>query len=260
MGAGLSGMMARMLRKMSQVVEVARTPEGRHALRHWRPFSLASYRIVSQLRRQCPEFRTVIDGGANVGQFARAAASLFPGAAVHSIEPLPDVAAELRRNLADVGRVVVHETCIGSHDGKVRFRRNAYSQSSSVLPMSAAQAEKMPGLKETEEIEVPMATLDRLLAGREIEPPALLKLDLQGYELEALKGAAGVLSKCSHVLAETVFEPMYEGEPVFTDLLLYLRGAGFGLVRPLAVLENRDGEIVQMDVLFRRQGFDAGCE
>lgn len=247
-----------MLDKFANIARVARTARGRAALRSWRPFSLASYALTSQLARERVQFRTVIDGGANVGQFARAAASTFPEAKVHSIEPLPEVARQLRNNLRDLPRVTIHETCIGSSDGTTRFHRNDYSQASSVLPMAEGHGEQFAGLREAEVLELPMKRLDTLFPSESIEGPALLKLDLQGYELEALRGATRLLTQCSHVLVETVFEELYRGEPLFTDLLLHLRDAGFQLVRPVAFLKDASDTIVQTDVLFRRRGIDGG--
>jgi len=81
----------------------------------------------------------------------------------------------------------------------------------------------------------------------------LLKLDLQGYELEALKGATKTLQQCSHVLLETVFDKEYEGEPLFEELWSYLREQGFRFERPLNFSKGGSGSIVQMDALFSKR-------
>src|SRR5262245_5126889 len=103
---------------------ILRHRRGRRAFARWRPFSIAAYQLVEALRREGLQFRTVIDAGANVGQFARAAAETFPDASVISIEALPASAETLRANLADHPRVEVIQTAVGSSDGRIQFFPN----------------------------------------------------------------------------------------------------------------------------------------
>ena len=70
--------------------------------------------------------------------------------------------------------------------------------------------------------------------------------------LKALQGAQNLLKKTDFVLAETVFQSMYEGEPLFSDLLGFLAGAGFRFQEPLAFLQVAGGRTYQMDALFCR--------
>ena len=100
---------------------------------------------------------------------------------------------------------------------------------------------------------MPIQRLDTLLAEVKLESPALLKLDLQGYELAALKGAQQLLQQFDYVIVEAVFEEFYIGEPHFEDIWEYLRAAGFSMLRPMAYLCDREGAISQTDVLFRRK-------
>lgn len=241
-----------MLDRILSIFEVLRMPGGWTALVNSRPRSIASFRIASQLRSEDASFRTVIDGGANLGQFARAVSYAFPEAVVISIEPLPEICEKLRGNLADLKRHKIIQAAIGAADGEIEFRRNSYSQSSSVLPIREVDGGTSRESREVEILKVPLARIDSLIDATSLATPALLKLDLQGYELEALKGATETLRQCSHVLIETVFEQMYENEPLFTDLQRFLESNGFRFARPLAFLRNRRGHIVQMDALFRR--------
>jgi FkbM family methyltransferase len=215
-----------------------------------RPFSIASLRLHLQIRQICPNLKTIIDAGANVGQFARAATLTFPAAKILSIEPLPAVAAKLRKNLADCDRHVVYEACVGERDGSVKFNENAYSQASSILEICKNSGKG--GESVTNRIEVTMVRLDTLLAAEKIERPCLLKLDLQGYELSALKGAVGLLAHIDYLLVETAFREMYSEEPIFRDIEGFLGGYGFKFLRPLAFLQLDSLEIIQMDALFLR--------
>src|SRR5690606_27391001 len=99
---------------------------------------------------------------------------------------------------------------------------------------------------------VPVARLDTVLAAEPVEQPVLLKLDLQGYELEALHGATDTLQHTDYVLLEAAFKPVYEGEPLFGELYDFMRAQGFHFLRPLDFLRDARGVIVQMDALFGR--------
>ena len=96
--------------------------------------------------------------------------------------------------------------------------------------------------------------LDTFAAGRVLAAPLLIKLDLQGFELEALKGGVELLQRTNYVLAETVFESMYQGEPLFHELLSFMSSVGFAFRMPLAALRDERDLIVQMDALFTREG------
>ncbi|MEO8166428.1 MAG: FkbM family methyltransferase [Betaproteobacteria bacterium] len=241
-----------MLTKLVQLTDALRSKGGLHALVTWKPRSLASFRIVSSLLAEEVTFRTVIDGGANVGQFARAAHWAFPTARFYCFEPQPDVCDKLRHNLSDLRSLKVFQSALGSTDGEVEFHVNSFNQSSSVLRMLDKEGGIMAGTRETESLRVPCATLDALLADEVVDAPALLKLDLQGFELEALKGAPRILQLCSHVLVETVFSQAYHDEPLFQAVADYLGIAGFSFRRPLAFARDRHGTICQMDALFER--------
>lgn len=238
-------MIARRLRQLVALAQVLAEPGAARALRTWTPFSTTSFRIVRALQRRGFRFATVIDGGANAGQFARAAAETWPDARVVSFEPLPDLAARFRSHLGARARLV--EAALGRHAGTLAFHRTPYSLASSAL---------VPKDGPSEQITVPVVRLDDALADEPLARPLLLKLDLQGFELEALRGAPGVLARADAVLLETAFVPGYEGEPLFREVLAFMEDAGFRFVAPIDTLEQ-EGQIAQMDALFVPTGAPA---
>lgn len=238
--------------QFSQLTRIIARPRGMKAFLTWQPFSITAFRMMQTLKKQGYTFGTIIDGGANIGQFARAATETFPEARVISIEPLPDVYEMLKKNLSDRPQVEAFQAALGREDGELEFHRNAYSLASSALPVHENQRETFPDAKPLDTIQVPEARLDTLLRGRTFEGPLLLKLDLQGFELHALQGGRELLKQTDYVLLEIAFKPMYEGEPLFDDVYGFMRNAGFRFERPVDVLQDKDGEIIQMDGLFSR--------
>lgn len=236
-------------RRANEAIGVMLCSGGTRAILRWKPFSVTSFGMLRALRDVGVEPRTIVDAGANIGQFARAASETYPDARIIAFEPLPDVAETMRANLRDRPMVEVRAAALGQHVGTVSFRRNEYTPASSVLRLRSDGAESFD-LHEGDAIDVPMVALDDELEGVDLAPPVLLKLDLQGYELEALRGATRTLSQTQHVLVEIGLRPLYENEPTFDDVYSFLVAAGFRFACPLSSLRDGKGRVSQMDALF----------
>lgn len=224
-----------------------------YAAATWPKFSLTSFAMVTALRRQNLMPATILDVGANVGQFAVACAKVYPEAQIYSFEPNPACIAQLRKHVAPLGNVTVHDVALGEQEGEVEFHVNSHSHSSSILPLASAHLDAFPEARESGLIKVKLATLDSLFENRALPGPVLLKLDVQGYELQVLQGARRLLERVDYVLLEASFKPMYEGEPVFMEIDAKMREYGFSFLRPVGFLRApTSGEFLQMDALFKR--------
>lgn len=225
------------------------------ALVSWPKFSVSSYFIVSGLLRQGAVPRTVVDVGANVGQFAVASTKLLQAARVHSFEPVPESASKLRRNVTRLGNVTVYPFALGEEEGSVSFHVNAHSHSSSPLPLAKIHRKAFPEAREERTIEVAVSTLDRVFEGVQLKRPVLIKLDVQGYEAQVLRGGEETLRRVDYVVMEVSFSPMYEGERTFMEMARMMEDYGFRFERPVGWLSAPGtGEILQMDALFVREG------
>ncbi|HYO26094.1 MAG TPA: FkbM family methyltransferase [Lacipirellulaceae bacterium] len=242
-----------MIGKLARLREALGYPGGRAAMTKARPRSLTSWVICNRLKSLGGTYHTIVDAGANAGQFARAAHLCFPEARILSFKPLPDVADRLAANLSDVAGHKIFRTALGAADGVTRFHRNSYDQSSSVLPMLHNQGGMLADKREVDELEVPLARLDSALAGEQLQGDCLLKLDLQGNELAALRGAEKCLGAFRSIILETVFEAEYVDEPLFEEIWEYLHAREFTFERPLNFSHGKSGRIVQMDALFTRR-------
>src|SRR6202000_2316404 len=102
--------------------------------------------------------------------------------------------------------------------------------SSSLLPFAQAQHDNFPLTEEARQETVSIARLSQCLAGSPIGPRALLKLDVQGFELTALQGCESLLERFKFVYLEASFIELYVGQALAAELVAYLLGFDFKLI------------------------------
>lgn len=98
-----------------------------------------------------------------------------------------------------------------------------------------------------------MVTLDGLLESTGFGSPDLIKLDVQGYELEVLKGATMALQSAAFVLLEVSTWQYNQGSPLIDEVLHWMRDAGFMAFDVVELSRRHDGQLVQVDILFARR-------
>lgn len=242
-----------MLYRINLIFRVLFHPFGgiRYLFSNYR--SLSSFTILSRLYTICPKISFIVDVGANKGQFARASALFFNQAKVYSFEPVPAVSKQLVRNTRDCETITIYNFGLGSEEGVIDFYQNEHLHASSALPVSAYQKESIPETANTTTIQVPIKRLDSVAAAwGKLPGPVLLKLDVQGYEKQVLEGSLGFLGQVDYLLFEASFISMYEGEPLFEEMHDYVQSLGFSLLGPIGLLQDGEGRISQMDMLYKR--------
>ena len=233
---------------MGKLAAILKSPYYRtRLLRHRVAAGVEHARILSGL-----DCRTVVDIGANRGQFALVARRCLPRARVLSFEPLPAAAAKFRAVFADDDRVTLHEAAIGPVRGNATLHISRRDDSSSLLPITATQVALFPGTAEVATATVRVAPLREFILVPDILPPALLKLDVQGFELEALRGCEEMLGQFAFVYAECSFVELYAGQAMAHEVIAWLRERGFRLRGVHNTEDDRGGRAIQADFLFAR--------
>lgn len=173
--------------------------------------------------------RMILDVGAHDGASTLAYLEAFAHAHVHAFEPQSDNAANARKALGVHPRCTFHQAAIGETSGTVDLRVNSHSGTHSLLPIGAVELWQSPQHQVGVE-SVPCFSLDDFAQQNAIETIDILGMDIQGYELAALRGAEGLLSrKAIKVLRlEVEFAPLYENQPLFWDVGAYLGRFGYG--------------------------------
>lgn len=191
---------------------------------------------------------TVFDVGASRGQFALFARRRWPFATIVCFEPIPEAATKLHEVLGS--SVTLHRTALGAKKGTALLNLSKSDDSSSILPIGR-QASEFPGTGAVGSIAVDVGTLSDYVYAESVRP-VVLKIDVQGYELEVLRGAGEALQHVDEVLCECSFVQLYDGQPVAADITCYLRDHGFRLAHIAAITTSDFGEQLQADFLFRR--------
>lgn len=219
-----------------------------------------SYEHYRDLKKQWIldlDIKTILDIGANKGQFARLAREVFADATIYSFEPLPDCFAELKMALPDDKNFFPFENAIGSREETLEFFRSFHTPSSSFLKMEELHKEAFPESQEGQSAEptiVKVKTLDGVLGGETLEKNILVKIDVQGFEMEAIEGAKNILADARIVILEMSFLKIYENQPLFHDVYEKMYNLGFRFRGSLAqMLHPTTDEIVQTDAIFVRE-------
>ncbi len=193
----------------------------------------------------------VIDVGANRGQFTLACRIAMPTVPVLAFEPIFEEAEKFTRIHGGQNNIVLLKYALGEARSEATLHISRSLDSSSLLPIGALQTKLFPNTAETGTITVPVQMLDdslKLMVGRQRQ---LLKLDVQGYELNVLKGAVKTLELCQYVYAECSEVALYEGQSLRPEVTDFLRQFGFheaGRVNP-----QFDGsKLIQADYLYSR--------
>jgi FkbM family methyltransferase len=220
-------------------------------LERWRPSNRfdAMADALELLKRQDFHPRVIIDGGANAGNWTRMALHVFPDAAVHLIEPQPACRPALERLARTHAAMTLHPVAL-SEPGRTRlsFTGGTADGGTGVHVMIAGETDV--------ELECLATTLDGLFATRiERADRPLLKLDVEGHELDALRGARALLDAIEVIIVEVQLYDINDSGviPVFRDVYDFLAGRGFELYDLASIgWRQRDMRMHMLDPVFVR--------
>jgi FkbM family methyltransferase len=198
---------------------------------------------------------TVLDVGANIGQYADALrASGFDGQ-IYSFEPLAGAYRQLERRAAKDARWTAVHSAVGAQAGTLEIHVAANSHSSSALAMNSTHLDAAPQSRTVGTESAAVTTLADVVRRYGIEPErTLLKIDTQGYEAPVLDGAGELLGRFALVQLELSFVPLYDGQALYPELVARLEGLGFEWYGvDAAFVDPRSGRMLQVDGLFARR-------
>ena len=195
--------------------------------------------------------QTVIDIGANIGEFTVIFAELFHGARIYAFEPLPDCYKQLIERTQNINNVNSFNIGIGSKKGKLSIHHSSWHPASSFREMSPLHKESYPHSAEQHEIQVSIDTLDGVLKPELLNKNILIKIDVQGFEDEVIKGGLKTFERAKIVIVECSFQELYENEPMFHGVYFLLKSLGYEYRGSLKQSVNKnDDSYLQADCIF----------
>jgi len=205
--------------------------------------------LLQNLKRNGFRPETIIDVGAYVGEWSRMAASIFPSTPVVMIECNPENEAALRSAQRVIGSGSQYTILLLGPEERETVRFYQLGSCSSVLEELTSFEKRKVGL--------PMGTLDGMLRAGGVRVPTLLKLDVQGFELEVLRGSPDTLGKAEVVILETALLPYNRGAPLFSEVVVFMENAGFVVYDFCGQFRRQtDHALFQTDIVFVKKSSD----
>ena len=235
------------LAKFRKLIRVLQVPLWRRSLRKFHVAASVEHQVVCRL---IGPLDLIVDVGANRGQFALLARYCYPHAKIVSFEPLALPAQVFSRVFASDRCVKLFNSAIGPEQCVVPIHVSARDDSSSLLPIAELQSQTFPGSREVGTISVDVAPLSCFLSSADIPGRSLLKLDVQGYEYEALLGSESLLCSFSWILCECSFVELYTGQRLAAAVINWLAARGFFVRGVYNAYYHSDGSFIQADILF----------
>jgi FkbM family methyltransferase len=196
---------------------------------------------------------TVWDVGAHIGQYAVQLRSHHYVGRIISIEPGNSAFKELSKRAAGSDKWITLDAAVTDTVGESVLNVAANGQSSSLLPMAERHRSVSPNSWYVGSQPVNTTTLDALQDLIRPTPPFFVKLDLQGGEMAALRGAPVVLRSVVASEIELSFTELYEGGAGWQEVVAHLAADGFVVCDLERVLfDPVSMDLLQVNALFRR--------
>lgn len=194
---------------------------------------------------------TVVDIGANEGQFALKFSKILPSADFYCFEPIGSCFNTLKSNLANV-KCKLFPYALGDENAEMEINVYDHNPSSSLLEMAELHKsvfDKSFDIKSREKISVKI--LDEILEDELNNKSYLVKIDVQGFEDKVIKGGKNVISQAKVIIIEMSYVELYQEQKLFNDIYSLLISLGFSFKGNLAQSINpKNGEVLYSDSIF----------
>jgi len=193
--------------------------------------------------------KIIIDAGAANGVISKMFSDQFPGQQVYAFEPIKRTYLELEGNVAGYLNIKLFNMALGSKPGNSVIHVLDRITSSSILEVSDKIDDPFfaESLKERETESITITTLD-------IEVPldknvSILKMDVQGFELEILKGGINTLNRTDLVVLEMQNHQYYKNAPMYYDLDKFMREHNF-ICWDLIPSIRKNNKLMEWDAIY----------
>jgi len=199
----------------------------------------------------------VLDIGANVGDVTFAALDAYPECNVICIEPVKDTFSRLKERLKPFSkRVHLYNIALSDHSGHEEINLTTSDGANSILPQSQFHKHLNPHIKELDKETIIIETLDDFSSSFPSQKIDIMKIDVEGYELNVLKGGEKFIeNNVDTIIIEIALmrDESWENQSIF-EIFNILNKMGFRLVNIIDLCHVADDTLlVQMDCVFRNK-------
>ena len=147
---------------------------------------------------------------------------------------------------------ILFQSAIGLKEEEKKMYISKRDDSSSILEIGANQTTIFPGTQTSSAKLIKVAPLHRFLSKRDLVNDVFVKIDVQGYELEVLKGITKYIKSFDYLYVECSFIELYEGQSLAYEVIQYLNSFSFILKGIYNTHYDRNGIAIQGDMLFMK--------
>ena len=195
---------------------------------------------------------TIIDIGSNKGQFILLIEKIYPNKNIYSFEPIKEMIDKQKKFFSYKNNIIFHNIALGSSTTLKEFLITTRMDSSSFLKI-VSDKNKSKNYDIVENRNIQINTLDNLLINEKISHPVLIKIDVQGYELEVLRGANNLLKKTDYLLLEVSKNEMYQNQPIEKVIVEYLKNLNFDILKSNNWSKIQNTNFYQRDIIFYKK-------
>ncbi len=206
--------------------------------------------LLEDIRERGIDFRYILDVGANLGEWTRLAKEVYPDSVFYMIEPLSEMEANLSKICIDFPGTKYFSNAAGNKMGEHIL--TTWGDDLSGASCLKEENEYLMSLNKQRIVKI--ITIDSLIESGQINVPDLVKLDVQGFELEALKGATKLFGYTEAFILETSLFEFTQGTPILSEVIKFMSERGYEIYDfPGFLRRPYDGALAQIDVCFAKR-------
>lgn len=216
-----------------------------------------AFTIQKQLLRAV-NVNVIVDAGAHEGEWTSNYRAAFPLARVFAFEPFPETAAKFKARFDTDPMVKLIPSALGECQRTASFHVNQLAATNSLFPADEHASTLLPDsswIINKGAIEVSVTSLDHFIQNESIDRIGILKMDIQGGELQALHGAKDLLrdKKVDLIYTEMMVGPHYSGQGLYFDICGLLDKFDYPLYSFYNLAINHKGRLGWLDAIFVRR-------
>jgi 2-O-methyltransferase len=206
------------------------------------------------VKKYLPANPSILEAGAHMGFDTYGLAKIWPKAEIYAFEPVPKLYTSLVQRVSSLKNVKTFCMALGEQNDTVAmYVSGGDSTGSSSILKPTVHLARFPGVTFDHTIPVPVKRMDDWAKDQNISRIDFIWLDMQGYEVYALKGAGELLKTVSVIYTELCASELYAGLTTRDEYIRFLNGTGFELISSLGEDEITEGIFINRGAISDRK-------